>query len=409
LRSRLARRVRPFRQPALFMKFDVDGIGRFCRAFRLARWLVGGLVCLLAGRLVLPFAVEKYVNRQLNMARDYGGRIGSVHLQLWRGKYQISKLEIFKRTGGIHVPFFAADQLHLSIEWRELFHRSIVGQVVMVRPRLTFVGGPTPDQTQTGKEENWNTMLESLFPFNLNRLEITNGQVHFQNEHSTPPVDIYLNELSVTATNLTNSRKVQGELPAGITAHATSIGGGGLDLKLQLNPMASPPAYQCDAQLTNVDLVALNSFLRAYGKFDVERGGFGLYTSIASKDGNYDGYVKVFFNKLEVFAWEKERKKNALEIFWQAIVGTLSAAFKNQAKDSLATRIPISGSFGKEKIGTWTAVATLLRHAFVKSLVPNVDEQITVQTVEQRAEDKKKLIDSTPPEKGAQQLGRPAG
>jgi hypothetical protein len=252
-------------------------------------------------------------------------------------------------------------------------------------------------------------MLESLFPFNLNRLEITNGQVHFQNEHSTPPVDIYLNELSVTATNLTNSRKVQGELPAGITAHATSIGGGGLDLKLQLNPMASPPAYQCDAQLTNVDLVALNSFLRAYGKFDVERGGFGLYTSIASKDGNYDGYVKVFFNKLEVFAWEKERKKNALEIFWQAIVGTLSAAFKNQAKDSLATRIPISGSFGKEKIGTWTAVATLLRHAFVKSLVPNVDEQITVQTVEQRAEDKKKLIDSTPPEKGAQQLGRPAG
>jgi hypothetical protein len=391
------------------MKFAVDIIGRLWRASR-ACGLVIGLVCVLvAFRLTLPFAVEKYVNRQLNRARDFGGRIGSIHIQLWRGRYRIAKVEIFKRTGGIHVPLFAADQLHLSIEWNELFHGSLVGQVLMVRPRLNFVAGPTPDQTQTGKEENWNTMLESLFPFNLNRLEIINGQVHFQNEHSMPPVDIYLNALSATATNLTNSRKVNSELPAGITAHATSIGGGGLDLKLQLNPLASVPAYQCNVQITNVDLVALNSFLRAYGKFDVERGGFALYTSIASKDGNYDGYVKVFFSKLEVFAWEKERKKNALEIFWQAIVGTLTTAFKNQSKDSLATRIPISGFYMKEKIGTWTAVATLLRHAFIKSLVPQVDEQITVQNVEQKIDDQQKLVDSPPPKKGAQQLARPGG
>ena len=99
------------------------------------------------------------------------------------------------------------------------------------------------------------------------------------------------------------------------------------------------------AQLTNVDLTALNNFLRAYGKFDVARGDFALFASIASKDGNYDGYLKVFFNKLDVFAWEKERKKNVLKIFWDAIVGTAADIFKNQSRDSLATRIPISGSY----------------------------------------------------------------
>jgi len=319
---------------------------------------------LVALRVLLPFAVERYVNRQLNDAHDYGGRIGSVHIQLWRGRYRINNLNIFKKSGGIHVPLFSADQLYLSIEWKELFHGSVVGQVIMERPTLNFVAGPTADQTQTGKEENWNTMLESLFPFDLNRLEVIHGQIHFQNEHSTPPVDISLNELSATATNLTNSRKVKGELPGGVTAHATTIGGGDLDFKLQLNPLANLPTYQLTAQLTNVNLVALNSFLRAYGKFDVEGGTFATYTSIAAKDGNYEGYVKVFFTKLDVFAWEKERKKNALEIFWQAIVGTLTTAFKNQSKDSLATQIPISGSYGHEKVGTWTAVATLMRHAF---------------------------------------------
>jgi hypothetical protein len=141
---------------------------RWWRAFRRARWALAALVLVLAVfRLLLPSLVEGYVNRQLNKAHDYGGRIGSVHIQLWRGSYRINNVEIFKKTGGIRVPLFAADHLHLSIEWRELFHGSVVGQVTMDRPRLNFVSGPTAEQTQTGKDESWNTILESLFPFDL--------------------------------------------------------------------------------------------------------------------------------------------------------------------------------------------------------------------------------------------------
>jgi hypothetical protein len=252
-------------------------------------------------------------------------------------------------------------------------------------------------------------MLGSLFPFDLNRLEILNGQIHFQNEHSTPPVDIYVNQLSATATNLTNSRKVKSELPAGVTAHATTVGGGGFDLQVQLNPLADAPTFQLTAQLTNVNLVALNNFLKAYGKFDVERGEFALYTSVASKDGNFDGYLKVFFEKLNVFAWEKERQKNALQIFWQAIVGTLTTVLKNHSTDSLAARIPISGSYKDQKIGAWAAVGSLLRNAFIRALIPRIDEEMTTQKVEQKVEKKAKIIGSPFPEKGAQKMTKPAG
>jgi len=392
------------------MKVFPDLIVRYWRALRVVRWVVLGLILLLAVlRLLLPFAVERYVNRQLNKAHDYGGSIGSVHIQLWSGRYRINNMRIFKGTGGIRVPFFAAGRIYLSVEWKELFHGSVVGQVRMEQPKVNFVSGPTEAQTQTGKDEGWNTILQSLFPFKLNRLEIEDGQIHFQNEHSTPPVDIYVNKLSVTATNLTNSRNFKNELPAGITARATTVGGGGMDVQIQLNPMTEAPTYQVTAQLTNVDLPALNDFLKAYGKFDVARGQFALYASVASKNGAYDGYLKVFFNKLEIFAWEKERKKNVLEIFWQAIVGTLATAFKNQNKDSLATRIPISGSYGDKKIGTWTAVATLMRNAFIRALVPKVDEKVTVQTVQEKIGEKKKITDSPPPEKGGQKITRPSG
>jgi hypothetical protein len=368
--------------------------------------VVGVVVLLVVGRLLLPTFVERYVNRQLNRARDYGGQIGNVHLQLWRGQYTIDNIGIFKRSGEVHVPLFAADHVHLSIEWKELFHGAVVGQIRLDRPKINFVSGPTAAQSQTGKDEPWNAMLKSLFPFDLNRVEIMDGEIHFQNEYSKPPVDISLQHFAATATNLTNSREVKGELPAGALARGTTIGGGALDVHVQLDPMAAAPTFQATAQLSNVDLPALNDFLKAYGKFDVASGKFALYTSIASKDGSYDGYAKVFFENLHVFAWEKERGKNALEIFWQAIVGTLATAFKNQPHDYLATRIPISGTYGKEKVDTWAAVCSLLRNAFIKALVPKLDEKLTVDKVASSKETKeeKKTNPVVPYEKGGEVL-----
>ena len=139
-----------------------------------------------------------------------------------------------------------------------------------------------------------------------------------------------------------------------------------------MNLLKPKPAFEMNCGLTNVDLTALNDFLRAYGKFDVERGTFALYTSVAADGGTYEGYFKVFFNDLDVFAWEKKRKKNILEVFWHAIVGGVATVFKNHPKDQLATKVPVSGSYTNSSVGIWTATATLLQYAFIHALVPKL-------------------------------------
>ena len=121
-------------------------------------------------------------------------------------------------------------------------------------------------------------------------------------------------------------------------------------------------------------------------------------------------------------AWEKERGKNVLQIFWQAIVGAVTTILKNQSTDSLATRVPISGSYGTEKIGTWTAIASLLQNAFIRALVPKLDEHVTVRNVEEKLEgrqhepdrrttagaaEKPKMWGSPFPEKGGPRLAQP--
>jgi hypothetical protein len=349
---------------------------------RSAYWFAGTIVFLICLRLALPFALKDYVNRRLNHSQDYSGKIGDVTVHLWRGAYQIHDIHIFKTSTNIPVPFFSTRILDLSLQWSELFHGALVSKIVMQEPSLNFVSGRTKEQTQTGTENNWGDTLESLVPFKINSLEITNGQVHFQNLYSKPPVDIYVNDVSALATNFTNSRRVTNQLPAGIAAQGNTLGGGSLNFQIHVNPLAKTPAFEFTGQLTNVDLVALNDFLRAYGKFDVAHGDFALFTSFAAKDGFYDGYCKVFFKNLKVFKWEKDKKKDALEIFWQAIVGVLTTAFKNQPHDQLATKIPITGAFGKTDVHVWPTVATLLQNAFIKSLVPKVDEPVKIEKIE---------------------------
>jgi hypothetical protein len=356
---------------------------RHRRRARLLWWLGGFILLLVLVRLLMPFAVRTYVNRQLNRSHDYQGRIGVVTLHLYRGAYQVHDIHIYKTGGKIPVPFFSVKVLDLSLEWSELVHGSLVSKIAMQDPSLNFISGPTKDESQSGKENDWSKTLTSLVPFNINRLSISNGQIHFQNLYSQPPVDIYLKDLSVLATNFTNSRHVTSELPAGVNARGEAMGGGTLNLNIHVNPLAALPEFELTGELTNVDLVALNDFLRAYGKFDVARGDFGLFTSFAAKGGSYDGYCKVLFHNLKVFSWEKERKKDALEIFWQAIVGTLAAAFKNQPHDQLATRIPITGKFDQTDVHIWPTIATLLRNAFIKSLVPKVDEPVKIQQISQ--------------------------
>lgn len=359
---------------------------------RRTRWTVASVVLLLVlFRISLPFGIKAYVNRQFDNMPDYDGQVGDIDVHLWRGAYQIRDLQIVKTTSHVPVPLFAAKQVDLSMEWKELFHGALVGEMVLVKPEIHLVAGPTPEQSQTGKDRPWGDTLASLFPFKLNRVEIEDGDIHFENFHSTPPVNIYINHVTATATNLTNSRDLAQPLPAGLRARGTTLGEGGLALELKMNPLAKLPTFEISGQLTNVDLVSLNDFLKAYGKFDVARGEFALFASFAAADGKYEGYAKVFFEDLDVFAWEKERKKNALEIFWHAIVGTAAVVLKNQPRDQLATKIPIAGEFQKTEVGIWSAAGTLLRHAFVRALVPRLDGPVPVEKIKaERIREEKK-------------------
>ena len=145
----------------LFEKFQ----SRWRRLRRRHRWLAVLIVVVVLIRLCLPFAVKAYVNHSLNRSREYAGRIGHLDIQLWRGRYRIHSIEIFKRNGEVKVPFFAASRLDLAIEWSELFHGSLVGQVIMYRTAVEFLSAaPPPRNRKTEKMKDGTSCWKAFFP-----------------------------------------------------------------------------------------------------------------------------------------------------------------------------------------------------------------------------------------------------
>jgi len=372
----------------------------------LPRWLkLTGMIfigVLILARLALPTVLKTYVNHRLSLQKNYGGKVGNITVHLWRGAYRIHDIHIYKLSGKIHEPFFEAAYIDLSIQWLRLFTGRIVGQIYMMQPKINFEDGPTQDLKQSGAGGGWGDLLSSLFPFDFNHLETSDGEVDFYNHYSKPPVNLYMNHLNLIATNLTNAENQSEELSAQIQATAKTFGGGVVDAQAKFSPIEKDPTFELTGTINNIDLTAANDFMQAYAGLQVGKGTLSTYASVASKKGAYDGYLKLFFKGLHLFDWDKERKKDTFQIFKDAVAGLATVVLTNP-NGNFATKLAISGDYGKGQVDTFGAAASAINNAFFNALLPKFDEKITVNTVENKIgkkdtkTDKKKAPPATTP------------
>jgi len=329
-------------------------------------------VLLVGARLALPYVVERYVNKVLNRIPGYRGHIGTVTISLWRGAYQIYDVRLDKLSGNLPVPFFEAKSVDLMIEWGELFHGSLVGQITVRQPKLNFVTGPTEAESQTAMDKSWQQHVTELFPLRINLFRVVDGEVHFHNYHSDPPVDLRLDDLQAEATNLQNSRRQGENLFATVDITGHPLKESSLRLHLRVDPLAAKPTFTLNGELLAVPLVALNSYLMVYGGFEVDGGKLDLYTELAAMDGHVEGYVKPILQHTSVKVWSGDETKLS-QYFIEPLVALMSLIMKNWPHDNFATRIPVSGNFDDPRLDSWTGFVNLFKNAWVEAVKPGVD------------------------------------
>ncbi len=371
---------------------NVAGKGTKRRHWRGWRWifrvLVVLVVLLIAARIALPYWVRSYVNRVIARNPLYQGQIGAVDMRLWQGGYTIHDIRLNKTTGNVPVPFFYAKSMHLVIEWRGVMAGKLVGQVVMEKPELNFVGSQDPDKAQTGGEANgpggtlgtqqdpWLSMLRDLYPFKIDSVEVHEGQIHFRAFDTKPPVDVYLSRLEGRIDNLTNIHDELAPLITTIDATALAMDQARFEFHMKLDPFSYRPTFQLATRLIGLDVTQTNSLTKAYGQFDFERGTLDLVLEMNSKEGQLQGYVKPLFRHVSILSANDIKSDNPLQFFWEALVGLTWEVFKNQPRDQFATLVPMTGDLAGPQTNVLSAVGNILRNAFIRAFLPRFEKTV---------------------------------
>jgi hypothetical protein len=346
---------------------------------------------LIAFRLWLPTLVLEKVNNELTKIDGYEGTVRDIDLFLIAGKYSIKDIKLDKKNGKVPLPFFKADRINLSVEWKALFKGEIVGEIEVHRPQLNYVNGPTKETTQTSIDKDWTEVVDELMPLKINRFEINEGEIHYLDFHSTPKVDIFIRNVYILATNLTNANDTQELLPATVMGSA-NVYEGTFSLNLFIDPLNRVPTLDMNAKLSTVALQNLNEFLRAYGNFDVKDGTLSLYMEAAAKDNRIVGYVKPIARNVEIAEWNKE-EGNALQTMWESVVELAAWIFKNHPEDQLATQVEFEGNLNNPDVSVWSIVGETLRNAFIQALYPSIENSVSIGSIDTGTDSKSGGLD----------------
>ncbi|MFI5219609.1 MAG: DUF748 domain-containing protein [Bacteroidia bacterium] len=341
-------------------------------------------------RLILPYFVLRYANKTLASMHGYYGHVDDIDLAIIRGAYVIKSIYLNKvdTLTSAQTPFFNSRAIDLSVEWNALLHGRLVGELIFNDAELMFTKDKAePAQVQKDTSD-FRKLLDSFMPLKVNRFEVNNGKIHFIDSSTTPPVNIFMNDTYILAKNLSSVRDTS-LLPAVVDANA-NVYNGRLTFNMRLDPLADDPTFDINSELKNTHLPSLNDFFKAYGKFDVNEGTFGLYTELAANKGKFTGYVKPVIKDLDVVGAE-DRHDNILQKLWEHIIGAAGMILENRKTDQIATKVPIKGTFNKDtQTDIWYAVFDLLRNAFIQAIQPAIDYEINIYSVFNSSKKEKK-------------------
>ncbi len=353
------------------------------QARRTKRWRIVLIVvaALVIIRIILPYVLLHVANDRLKHTKGYFGHIADLNLAIIRGAYQLEGFYLDKKDTVTEkrTKFLRAGMIDLSVEWKALFHGAIVGELVIDTAEVRFTKEAAEPADLQKDTASFADLLHDFMPLKINRLEIHNSAIRYQDPTSKPKVDVQLSKVDVLATNLTNATDSAVVLPSKVTASA-GLYGGELTFNMGIDLLAAQPTFDMNMKLTETDLKQLNDLLKAYGKFDVNKGTMSLYTEMATRNGEFTGYVKPVIKDLDVLGPE-DKNDSFFHKIYEGIVGTAGAILTNPKKDQVATKVELKGKLSDVKSSTIYAIIQLLRNAFIQAIVPAIDQDISINDV----------------------------
>lgn len=332
------------------------------------------LICI---RMTLPIFLLKYVVRQINKIPEYHVKIADLDVHLYRGSYTIKNIQLWKTTAKIPLPYFQAQTIDFSIEWKSILQGRWVAKIIVYDPIINLVTDPGKNKQLT-ISSRWLEIVKSLFPLNINRLEVYQGKIYFINFRGNPPFKTYIQDIHFILENMQNAKGARELLSSSFIFNGMPMQQGKIDIKGHFDPFNKTPTFDMNAQLTSLSVSQIANLLKHYTKVDVTGGTFSLYGEAAAAKGRIKGYAKPFMKNLKIGAPKKSSPLSALA---DNLASVAKKILENPKQKTIATKINISGRIDDPDTSLLSIIGYLIQHAFINALLPQVDDSIGIKDV----------------------------
>ncbi|MDO6598146.1 DUF748 domain-containing protein [Oceanihabitans sp. 2_MG-2023] len=344
------------------------------------------IVALIILRLMLPFLVKKHVNKVLADIPGYYGQVEDIDISLIRGAYVIDNLYLNKVNATSQVPFLNFKKTDISVEWKSLFKGEIVSEIIMNSPEIIYVFEDQSEDANESDLEDWSKALTDLVPIDINNLEIHDGKFAFVEVTAEPTIDLHLDKVELSMSNLRNVVDKSVKLPSTVHASAISVGEGNFTLDGKMNIIKKIPDMDISFSLENATVTALNDFTNHYASIDFDKGDFNVFSEIAIADGYLKGYVKPILKDAILIG----KEDGFLETLWEGFVGFFKFVLKNQKVNTLATKVPLEGDLNTVNSKVWPTITNIFKNAWVDAFKNVIDNDIDFKDAENGADEKEK-------------------
>jgi hypothetical protein len=351
------------------------------------KWIGFAIVIVIGFRISLPFLLQDRIIRSINAIEGYSGSVGNVDLQIYRGGFKVERLKIFEEASEKpEVPLVNLGLLDFSIQWNALLKGHFVGEVYMDTLLVNFTKrkeDANSDQDSLDTRIQLIGELQKLNPIQINILEISNSEISYIDPTSEPKIDVALKKINLRAENLRNVQSATDDLPASIRVKTLAMESGMIDLKAELNYLLEPPDFDIDLEIEQLDLVKFNEFFKAYANLGLKSGTLNFYSEAASRNGQFDGYIKPLIKNLEIA--DTDSTDGLIKTIYKGVVEVGTELFENQKEDQIGTKVPISGSLENGKAKIFESLLNLFKNAFIEAYNLEIERSISFRNNESEA------------------------
>lgn len=213
---------------------------------------------------------------------------------------------------------------------------------------------------------------EPTMQVEIERMRVVDGTLGLITPAKDQRIRVYLGNANLDVTNVSSGFR-QG--PARATLTSNFNGGGSVHGSAIFHNPAQGPDFNLKVAVEGASLPSINDLLRAYGKFDVAKGTFSVYSEVTVHNGRIDGYVKPLFKDVQVYSPQQDKDKPVLKKLYEKIVGGVAHILENHPREQVATVADLSGPISQPHTSTWDVIVNLVSNAFVKAILPGFERE----------------------------------